>query len=104
MRLRVTHLRFAMVALVFATMSLAGPPARAFSINSGSGTNSDSSAKFGDPDDQIIQNFGSGGSSSGQSGPTVQFGVQRPSDPAQGGPGGLLQPLGPRSLGSGNNN
>ena len=50
----------------------------------------------------MIQNFGSGGSSSG--GPTVQFGVQRPSNPFQGSAGGLLQPLGPRSLGSGNNN
>ena len=104
MTLRSIHLRFAAVALVFATVSLAGRPARAFSINSGSGTNSDSGANFGDPDDQIIQNFGSGGSSSGQSGPTVQFGVQRPSNPFQGSTGGVLQPLGPRSLGSGNNN
>ncbi|MFZ1148676.1 MAG: hypothetical protein WAR76_02950 [Xanthobacteraceae bacterium] len=104
MTLRSTHVRIAAVALVFATALLTGPPARAFSINSGSGTNSDSSVKFGDPDDQIIQNFGSGGSSSGQSGPTVQFGVQRPSNPFQGSTGGVLQPLGPRSLGSGNNN
>ena len=103
MTLRSTHVRFAAVAMVFATMLLAGPPARAFSINSGSGTDLGSSAKFGDPDDQI-QNFGRGGSPSGQSAPTVQFGVQRPSDPAQSGPGGLLQPLEPRSLGSGNNN
>ena len=103
MTLRSTHVRFAAVALVFATVLLTGPPARAFSINSGSGTNSDSSAKFGDPDDQI-QNFGRGESPSGQSGPTVQFGVQRPSNPFQGSAGGVLQPLGPRSLGSGNNN
>ncbi len=103
MTLRSTHLRFAAVALVFATVSLA-PPARAFSINSGSGGNSDGGTKFGDPDDQVQNLFGGGGSPSGRSGPTVQFGVQRPADPGQYGPGGFLQPPGPRSLGGGNNN
>ena len=103
MTLRLTHLRFAAATVVFATVSLAGPAAWAFTINTENTTNSDGSPRFVDPDEQI-QNFGRGGSLFGQSGPSLQFGVQRPSDPTQGSAGGPLQPLGPRLLAPGNNN
>jgi hypothetical protein len=103
MKFRLAHLRFAAAALAFAAVSLAGPAAFAFSMDSQSSGSSGGNARFADPDDQIQNLFGGGGSQSGQSGSSVQFGVQRPGDPAQVGPGGLFQPSGPRPFGKGNN-
>ena len=94
------HIRFAAVALVFATVPLTGHAARAFTIDSQSATNSDGSARFADPDEEV-QNFGRG--MFGQSGPLVQFGAPGVPDRAQGGSNWLPQPLGPRWFGSGNN-
>jgi hypothetical protein len=101
MKLRLTHLRFAAATVAFAAVALAGPAAWAFSTDSQGSSNSGGGARFADPDDQIQNLFGGGGSQSGQSGSSMQFGGQRPGNPAQ---GGLLAPSGPRPLGNGNNN
>jgi len=111
MRLGLTHLRFAAVALALATVSLAGPPARAFTIESLSATNADGSSRFADPDDQV-KNFGQGAQPFGQNGPSVQFGAgQGPLGGFRGAPFGAFQgganaippdPYGPRSLGNNN--
>jgi len=109
MRLGLTHLRFAAVALAFATVSLAGPPARAFTMETLGATNPDGSAKFADPDDQV-KNFGGGTQPFGPNGPTMQFGGgQGPLGGFRGAPFGAFQgganaippdPYGPRALGN----
>jgi hypothetical protein len=104
MKLRLAHLRFAVATVAFAAVTLGGPAAWAFSTDSQNSSNSGGGARFADPDDQIQNLFGGSGSQSGQSGPSVQFGVQRPGDPVQGSPGGLFQPSGPQSFGGRNNN
>lgn len=104
MKLRLMHLRFAAATVAFAAVSLAGPAAWAFSTDSQGSSNSGGSARFADPDDQIQNLFGGGGQQSGQGGPSVQFGVQRPGGAVQGSPGGLFQPSGPQSFGGRNNN
>jgi hypothetical protein len=105
MTLRLTHLRFAAVALAIATVPLAAAPARAFTIENQGATNSDGSPKFADPDDQV-NNFGSGVHMFGRNGPAVQFGAQPRSSfgPLNGYQGGANaippDPYGPRSLGN----
>jgi len=66
---------FGSAALAVAALLLvAQPSARAFTIDNNSGTNSDGSPKFTDPDEEV-QNFGRSGSGSG-SGPQFFFGTQ----------------------------
>ncbi len=111
MTLGLTHLRLAAVALAVATVSLAGPSARAFTIETLGATNPDGSAKFADPDDQV-KNFSGGTQPFGQNGPTMQFGAgQGPLGGFRGAPFGAFQgganaippdPYGPRSLGNNN--
>ena len=72
-----THLCFTAFAAALVLVFLAAPAARAFTFDSQSGTNFDGTPKFADPD-EAVQNFGQGGSTPGQTGPTFQFGVQRP--------------------------
>jgi hypothetical protein len=89
------RIRLAAVALVFATVPLAGHGARAFTINTESATNADGTARYADPDDEV-NNFGRNGFQFGQSGgPSVQFGVQ--------GGANWQEPFGPRSFGGRNN-
>jgi hypothetical protein len=101
--MKLRHLRFAVATVVFAAVALVGPAAFAFSMDSQGSSSSGGNARFADPDDQIQNLFGGGEPQSGQSGSSVQFGVQRPGDPVQGGPGELFQPSGPRPFGNGNN-
>ncbi len=64
---------FAALTLGAATIALTGSSAQAFTLESLSAPNSDSS-KFGDSDDQV-RRFGNGGTQlGGPGGPVVQFG------------------------------
>ena len=104
MTLHLTLLRFAAVALAIAAASLAGPPARAFTMETLGATNPDGSAKFADPDDQV-KNFGGGTQPFGPNGPTMQFGGGQ-SSPFSHFPGAGFGPprfVTPQSSGSGNN-
>lgn len=74
MTLRWTQLHFAALALAIAAVSLTGPSARAFTMESLSAS-PDGNSRFADPDDQV-KNFGQGRQPFGQNGPIVQFGVQ----------------------------
>ena len=58
---------------------LAAPAEQAFTIDEQSNTNSDGSAKYVDPDQQISR-FGSGPGIIRQGNTTFQFGNQRPQD------------------------
>ena len=76
MMLRSTQLHFAAAALAIAVVSLTGPSAQAFTMESLS-ANPDS--RFADPDDQV-KNFGQGTQGLqpfGQNGPMVQFGARQ---------------------------
>jgi len=67
--------RFPIGALLFGVLLVTTGRANAFTIeNQGSGSNG-GSANFADPDDTLLQNFQGGGSPSGQSGPSLQFGT-----------------------------
>jgi hypothetical protein len=94
MSLGLAHIRLAAVALVFAAVPLTGHSARAFTINNESATNADGTARFADPDEEV-NNFGRNGFLFGQSGPSLQFGVQ--------GGANWQEPLGSRSFGGRNN-
>jgi hypothetical protein len=102
MKHHLIYLRFTAVALAFALVALVGSAAHAFIVNTQGATDSDDGAKFGDQDDQVQNLISSGGTSSSQSGRSVQFGTQ-PANAGQYGPAGL-QPLAPRSLDGGSNN
>ena len=100
MTLRVTQLHFAALVLAVATVSLAGQPARAFTIETQNATNADGSSKFADPDDQVKR---AGSTLFGEDGPMMRFGpMQRPFDGFQGSmnAGPPPDPYGPRSLGN----
>jgi hypothetical protein len=73
-----------LAAMTLAAVAATSSHARAFSMESQGGGNSGASANFGDPDDKVMQNFGLGGSSSGQSGSTLQYGTPMPNN-GQGG-------------------
>ena len=91
MTLRLTHLHVAAVAVAVATISLAGTPARAFSLETVSP--SANGSNFADPDDQV-KNFGRGYQFGGAGGPVVQFGAQPQQSPLMGrfGPGAGFAP------------
>jgi hypothetical protein len=98
---RLTQLHVAAVAFgaaisVVAVLSLAGPSAHAFTMETlSTGGNS---TRFADPDDRS-KNFGQGSHPFGQTGPTVQFGAGQSSTYRPFGPRGYGPPA---SLGSGN--
>jgi hypothetical protein len=77
MTLRLTQLRFAAVAFLavtpaIAVVSLTGPSAHAFTMETlSTGGNS---TRFADPDERV-KNFGQGTQPFGQNGPVVQFGA-----------------------------
>ena len=97
MKLRSVHFGFAALAAASMMVFLAPQAARAFSIDNQSSTNFDGSPRFADPD-QAVSNFGRGGTTFGGSGPTVQFGVQRPDQyPSQNWNNSIMQPLSPWS-------
>ncbi len=109
MTLRLTQLVAAAAALAIAVVSLTGPSARAFTIET-LGGGSDGNSRFADPDDQV-KKFGQGATPFGQSGPSVQFGVGQGPLGFRGAPYGSFQgsanpvppdPYGPRSLGNNN--
>jgi hypothetical protein len=105
---RSTQLRFAAVAFgalasAVALVSLTGPSARAFTMETlSTGGNS---TRFADPDERV-KNFGQGAQPFGQNGPIVQFGAGAAQGPIVhpfGGPhGGFYGP--PQPLVGGNNN
>jgi hypothetical protein len=70
MTLRSTQLRLAAAILALGLMALAGPSARAFTMENLNG-NADGSSRYADPDAQVKN----GMTLFGQGGPTVQFGA-----------------------------
>ena len=94
-------LGFAGFALAL-TMAAAAPAARAWTIDNNSGTNSDGSPKFVDPDEEV-QNFGrSGAGSSRGNGLNFFFGTQS-SDPSRNNwSNPVTRPLRPDSFYQGN--
>jgi hypothetical protein len=101
MRLRSTPICFAAFAAALMLVFLAVPAARAFTFDNQSSTNFDGTPKFADPD-EAVENFGRGGSTLGQNGPSFQFGVQR-SGQSNDWTNPAFQPLGPWSFGNGRN-
>jgi hypothetical protein len=71
MTLRSTKLRLAAAILVLGVMALAGPSARAFTMENLSGGSADGSSRYSNPDGQVKN----GMTMFGQGGPTVQFGA-----------------------------
>lgn len=80
MMLRLMHLRLAAAALAIAMVSFAGAPARAFTFENQSATNSDGSPRFADPDNQV-NGFSNGTQPFGPGGPTLQFNVREAPGP-----------------------
>lgn len=64
-----------LAAMALAAIAATAGHARAFTVESQGAGNNGASANFGDPDDKLLQNFGIGGSSSGESGTSLQFGA-----------------------------
>jgi hypothetical protein len=94
-QLRIAAVAFGAAISAVAVLSLTGPSAHAFTMETlSTGGNS---TRFADPDDRS-KNFGQGAHPFGQNGPAVQFGAgQAPYRPF--GPRGYAPPA---SLGSGN--
>jgi hypothetical protein len=92
--IRVTAL---IVSLMLA--ALAGPAARAFTLDNGGGGNSDGGPRFVDPDEQV-ENFGRPDVS--RSEPGFHFGVQRP-DQSRDWTNPMMRPFAPGSYGTGGN-
>jgi hypothetical protein len=91
-------------ALVLAAIAASTGHARAFSVeNQGAGSNG-GNANFGDPDDRIMQNFSGGGSSSVQSGSSLQFGTPMTTNGSQSGAGPAPLRFGPQPPSSGDHN
>jgi hypothetical protein len=101
MTLRLAQLCFAAAALAIVAVSLTGPSARAFTIET-LGGGSGSSSRFADPDDRV-KNFGQGSQPFGQNGPTVQFGAQPGGQSPLGRGYGSPRFVPPPPSGSGNN-
>ena len=76
MTLRSTQLRLAAAIVVLGAIALAGPPARAFTMENLSAS-SDGNSRYADPDGQVKN----GMRPFGQSGPMVQFGAGSPYSP-----------------------
>jgi hypothetical protein len=103
MKLRQAHFGLFAFAAAIALL-LAQPAARAFTIDNNSGTNSDGSAKFSDPDKQV-QNFGRFGSgNSDSSGSQFFFGRQSPDQARNPWSNPATRPLSPDSFNQGNSN
>jgi len=63
-------------AMAVAATAVTTGHASAFTFeNQGASNGGSGSASFGDPDDKVLQNFGVGGSSSGQSSSSLQYGT-----------------------------
>jgi hypothetical protein len=91
-------------AMALAAMAATTGHARAFTVeNQGAGSNG-GSANFADPDDRLLQNFSGGGSSSGQSAPSLQFGTPITTDGSQGGATSAPLRFGPQPLSSEDHN
>jgi hypothetical protein len=92
--IRVTALGFSLMLA-----ALAGPAARAFTLESGCGGNADGGPRFVDPDEQV-ENFGR--PDANRSGPGFHFGVQRP-DQSRDWTNPMMRPFAPGSYGNGRN-
>jgi hypothetical protein len=101
MKLRLAQLCFTAAALAIAVVSLTGPSARAFTIET-LGGGSGGGSRFADPDNQV-KNFGQGSQPFGQNGPTVQFGAQPGGQSSFGRGFGSPRFVPPPTAGSGNN-
>jgi hypothetical protein len=76
MTLRLTQLHLAAAILALAAIALAGPSARAFTMENLSAS-SDGNSRYADPDGQVKN----GSTPFGQNGPMVQFGAGSPYSP-----------------------